>query len=206
MIIVSICGASGSGKTCLARNLSTNLMQAGFSARVLTVDSYYICHPEMTFSQRTKLNYDAPEAFDFDTLKSDINLLKSGKPITTKLYDYAVHLRNDTNDLIYPPDVLLIEGIHSFANTEILAMSDIRLFVDTDPDVCIVRRMCRDTQKRDRSVQAIAEQYLDTVKPMYDKYIRFYRNNADLCVVGGGKNARAINIVSHYIMSLIRNQ
>lgn len=203
MVLVTICGASGSGKTALADNISAELQKLGVTSRVLALDSYYICRPDLPFSERTLLNYDAPTSFDFDLLKTDLENLRLGKPINMKAYDYGQHLRHDSDALIYPPQVLLLEGIHAFADSEILAQSDLRLYVDTDPDVCIMRRVCRDIQKRDRTVQAIAEQYFNTVKPMFERYIRLYRNDADMCVVGGGHNARAVKVATLYIMSLL---
>ena len=206
MILIAICGASASGKTSLAQNIVNSLNKSGKKSMILSIDSYYICHPELPFSERTLLNYDAPESFDFTLLKSDIARLSGGKPITTKCYDFGLHLRHDTDELIYPPDVLVLEGIHTFADKELLSKCDLKLYVDTDSDVCIVRRMCRDTKKRDRTVDAIAAQYLDTVKPMFDQYIRLYKNDADLCVVGGGHNEKAVSCICTYILSLFNTK
>ena len=200
MLLITICGASASGKTALAYNIAGRMKEHNISSLVLGLDSYYICHPELPFEERTLLNYDAPQAFDFPLLKEDINLLMHGKPITTKVYDFGLHLRHDKDTPIYPPEILLLEGIHTFADREILDMSDLRIYVDTDPDVCIVRRMCRDTKSRDRDVDAIAKQYLDTVKPMFDKYIRLYKSEADLCAIGGGFNTRALDVIETYLL------
>lgn len=203
MVIVCICGASGSGKTSLAKNIESKLGVNKIKAQVLALDSYYITRPDLPFEERTLINYDAPTAFDFELLKKDIALLNQNKPITTKAYDYAMHLRHDRDDLIMPPQVLILEGIHSFADNEILNMCDLRIYVDTDLDECLLRRMCRDTKTRDRSVQAIADQYIATVRPMFNQYIRFYRNEADICVIGGGLNDRAVRIVTGCIKSLL---
>ena len=203
MLTVIICGASGSGKTSLANNIAKEMEASSVTAQVIMLDSYYKCHPELSFDERTKLNYDAPYSFDFDLLKSDIELLRKGIGITTKKYDYASHLRRDTNDIIAPPQVLILEGIHSFADEEILNSCDLRVYVDTDTDVCVLRRIRRDMKKRDRTVDSIIEQYLDTVKPMLDKHIKQYKADADICVVGGGQNKRAIKVITQYINSLI---
>lgn len=205
MLLITVCGASASGKTALSANISKYLNSVGIKAHVLELDSYYICHPELPFSERTLINYDAPTSFDFPLLKSDLKALMGGSHITTKKYDYDQHLRHDTDDPIYPPQVLILEGIHTFADPDILAHSDLRVYVDTDPDECIVRRMCRDKISRGRDVDDIARQYLDSVKPMYDRYIRLYKKDADICAVGGGKNARAVDLIVCYIKEKLRS-
>lgn len=204
MIIVTICGASGSGKTLLSNNICNELRKRGISCNIISLDAYYIHNADLSFDERTLINYDSPDAFDFSLLKTDIDLLVNNNSITKKRYDYSRHIRIDSSEQIKPTSVLIIEGIHSFADKTLLDKSDLRIFVDTDPDVCIVRRMCRDIKSRNRTVDKIADQYLSTVKPMFDKYIRLYRNDADICVVGGGNNIKAVNIAAVYISSIIK--
>ena len=197
MIIVGICGASGSGKSTLAKRIQDSL---ACSCVIIGQDCYYRNFPELPFSERIKLNYDEPEIFDFDELLSDIALLESGQPISTKGYDYVNYLRADTPDvLIAPPEVLVLEGIHMFYDKRLCERMSLKVYLHVDVDICLLRRIKRDIKARGRSIDNIAEQYIETVKPMYEKYIRNYIEYADLIVAGGGKNARISDILAFYI-------
>ena len=200
MIFIGICGASGSGKSTLAREL-TNDVRA--SVVVLQQDSYYVNHPDMTFEERARLNYDEPGIFDHDALYEDVCSLLAGQPIRKKAYDFALHARCDTDEIIQPADVLILEGIHSFYDKRLLAKMFLKLYVSVDPDICLLRRIQRDILERGRDINSIAEQYTSTVKPMYDKYIRNYVADADVVVMRGGKNARIVEILNGYIRSVL---
>ncbi|MBR4501721.1 MAG: uridine kinase [Clostridia bacterium] len=200
MIFIGICGASGSGKSTLAREL-TNDVRA--SVVVLQQDSYYVNHPDMTFEERARLNYDEPGIFDHDALYEDVCSLLAGQPIRKKAYDFALHARCDTDEIIQPADVLILEGIHSFYDKRLLQKMFLKLYVSVDPDICLLRRIQRDILERGRDINSIAEQYTSTVKPMYDKYIRNYVADADVVVMRGGKNARIVEILNGYIRSVL---
>ena len=200
MIFIGICGASGSGKSTLAREL-TNDVRA--SVVVLQQDSYYVNHPDMTFEERARLNYDEPGIFDHDALYEDVCSLLAGQPIRKKAYDFALHARCDTDEIIQPADVLILEGIHSFYDKRLLAKMFLKLYVSVDPDICLLRRIQRDILERGRDINSIAEQYTSTVKPMYDKYVRNYITDADVVVMRGGKNARIVEILNGYIRSVL---
>jgi len=203
MLIIGICGASGSGKSTLARILSQNL--TGGTAYVIPQDAYYKDHSYMPLEERAYVNYDEPEAFEHDELLWDIRKLMNGEPITRKAYDYEHHMRADHNDeLIYPPDVLLLEGIHIFNDSRLRELMDLRIYISVDADVCLLRRIKRDIEKRGRSIRSIEEQYLATVKPMYEEHIKNYINHADLVVPRGGKNERITNMLTAYINSVLR--
>lgn len=198
MLVIGICGASGSGKSTLAKELELKLNKR---CVYLKQDSYYKDHPDMSFEEREQINYDEPQAFEHDQLYEDILSLRSGQAITSKDYDYTQHRRCDSGVLIEPADVVLIEGIHIFYDKAVRDLLDFKIYIQVDPDVCLLRRVKRDIRDRARSIEGISRQYLETVKPMYEKYIRRYVDYADLIVAHGGKNARIVDILAHYINS-----
>lgn len=197
MLFIGICGASGSGKSTLAEFLQARL--GDDHCFVLQQDAYYLDHPMLTFEERKLLNYDEPDIFDHDLLLSDIKTLMEGKAITRKRYDYSQHRRDDTNELIEPRDVMILEGIHSFHDERLRDLMYLKLYMKVEPDICLLRRIERDIKKRGRDIDGIAMQYLTTVKPMYDKYIQNYIQYADVIVAGGGRNARIVDILAGYV-------
>lgn len=196
MIFIGICGASGSGKSTLADSLASAL---GGHALVLQQDCYYKDHSYLPFEERSRLNYDEPGIFDHDALLADVQALMAGQPITRKGYDYANHRRADTDEVINPPDVLILEGIHCFHDERLLDLMYLKLYMNVDADVCLLRRIERDINERGRSIDSIADQYRSTVRPMFEKYIRNYINLADVIVARGGRNARIVEILSGYV-------
>ena len=196
MLMIGICGPSGSGKSTLARELSERLQG---NCVYLKQDSYYRDHPDMSFEERERINYDEPEAFEHDELLKDLISLRSGNPITAKNYDYSTHRRRDTEHSIQPADVVLLEGIHVFYSREVRDILDFKIYIQVDPDICLLRRVKRDIRDRGRSVESVYRQYLETVKPMYEKYIRNYVEYADLIVPQGGKNPRIVDMIALYI-------
>lgn len=200
MIIVGICGASGSGKSTLARRIKESLT---CSCTVIGQDCYYRCFPHLSFEERCHLNYDDPEIFDYDELIEDVKALSEGRPITTKGYDYADHMRADSDELIQPPDVLILEGIHMFYDKRLCELMSLKVYVQVDTDICLLRRVRRDMKSRGRSIDSITEQYLATVKPMFEKYIAKYIDDADFAVMRGGKNKMAIDAISAYLTTKV---
>lgn len=196
MIIVGICGASGSGKSTLAREIRDSLT---CHARIIGQDCYYKNYPHLPLEQRARLNYDEPSIFDYDELLQDVERLAAGYPITQKGYDYAGHMRADTQEMIDPPDVLILEGIHMFHDARLTGAMSLKVYMHVDVDVCLLRRIKRDIRARGRSIESISEQYLTTVKPMYEQYISKYIDNADFAVMRGGKNRMAIDAISAYL-------
>lgn len=203
MLFIGICGASGSGKSTLADSLAARLGEKCF---VLQQDCYYKDHSHLSFEERVVLNYDEPEIFDHDLLLSDVKTLLSGQPITRKAYDYAQHRRADTQELIQPPEVLILEGIHSFHDPRLCELMYLKLYMKVEPDICLLRRIQRDIKERGREIDGISMQYLATVKPMYDKYIKNYVNSADVIVAHGGKNARIVDILVGYVSDELNNR
>lgn len=196
MLFIGICGASGSGKSTLAESLAHQL---GDRCYVLQQDAYYKDHPDLTFDERSVLNYDEPGIFDHDLLLHDVQALMAGQSVTRKRYDYAQHRRADTDEMIHPTDVLILEGIHSFHDERLCRLMYLKLYMNVEPDICLLRRIQRDIKERAREIDGISAQYLSTVKPMYDKYIRNYISAADVIVANGGKNARIVDILTGYV-------
>jgi len=201
---VSIIGPSGSGKSTLAQELKTSI---GNGCTIINHDSYYRDFSHLPLTERALLNYDEPGIFDHDLFLSDIAALLAGKPITEKAYDFKRHLRADHNDvLIYPTDVCIVEGIHAFFDSRVCALMFLKLYMSVETDICLLRRIERDIHERDRSIDSISAQYLTTVKPMYDKYIRNYIDLADVIVRGGGRNARIVAILTGYVRDTLNQQ
>ena len=197
MLFIGICGASGSGKSTLAEKMAEQL---GDRCYVLQQDAYYKDHSHLPFEKRVSLNYDEPVIFDHDLLLQDIQSLMEGRAITKKAYDYSNHMRADHEDeWINPPEVLIMEGIHAFYDKRLRNLMFLKVYMKVDPDVCLLRRIQRDIKDRGRDIDGIAEQYLKTVKPMFDQYIRNYQQYADTIVAGGGKNARIVDILVGYV-------
>ena len=200
MIIVGICGASGSGKSTLAKRIRDGL---ACSCAIIGQDCYYRSFPELPFEDRTHLNYDEPSIFDYDEILADLTALQAGKPITKKGYDYANHLRADSDELIDPPEVLIMEGIHMFHDPRLTEMMSLKVYMHVDIDICLLRRIKRDIKTRGRTIDNIATQYVETVKPMYEKYIQNYINEADFAIMRGGRNRMAIDCISAYLTTKV---
>ena len=200
MLFIGICGASGSGKTTLADELVRDM---GVDSVVINQDAYYTDHPDLTFEERVHLNYDEPGIFDHDLLYSDICALLEGKSITRKAYDFGQHRRCDTEEIIRPATVVIVEGIHAFYDRRLREKMFLKLYINVEPDICLLRRIQRDIKERDRQIDNIADQYLATVKPMYDQYIRNYIHEADVVVMKGGKDTRIVPILAGYLQSVL---
>lgn len=197
MLFIGICGASGSGKSTLAEELARMVNK---SILIINQDAYYYDHPDMSFEERCKLNYDEPSIFDHDLLLQDVRALLSGQRVLRKRYDYAAHRRApQAEEYLEPHDVIVVEGIHAFYDERLRDMMDLKLFVRVDSDICLLRRIQRDINERGRAIDNISEQYLTTVKPMFDQYIRNYEQYADVIVARGGKNAKITEILAGYV-------
>ena len=192
ILTVGIAGGTGSGKTTFTREL---VRAFGDNVTVVLHDNYYKAHHDMTYEERCHLNYDAPEAFETDRMIRDLKELKSGRPVECPVYDYTVHDRSDEVITIFPNKVIVVEGILIFENKELCNNLDIKIFVDTDADVRLIRRIRRDTKKRARSLDSVLEQYETTVKPMHEKYVEPSKKNADIIVPEGGRNTVALDMI-----------
>ena len=183
-LIIGICGGTGSGKTTLARRIAEAF---GDDALLISMDSYYKDNPGMTYDERAKINYDHPDAFDMELLCRHLESLKRGKGIMCPTYDFTTHLRREEWVNVESCPVIIVEGILLFACPELADILDIKVYVDADADVRILRRLVRDVNERGRSIDSVVSQYLTTVKPMHEAYIEPFKRLADV-VVQDGRN------------------
>ena len=191
-IFIGIAGGTGSGKTTLVDRLRE---QFGQDISVLTHDSYYAAHHDLSLEERQTLNYDHPASFDTDQMIQDLEDLRQGKTIHCPVYDYTIHDRTDETLTVQPTKVILVEGILIFENKALRDLLDIKIFVDTDADVRILRRILRDVKDRGRSLDSVVEQYLTTVKPMHEQFVEPSKRYADVIVPEGGENLVAIMMI-----------
>ena len=196
-LIIGIAGGSGSGKTTLAYRLKERFGED--EVRLISHDSYYKRHDELPFSERCKLNYDHPDAFDNDLLIQHLKELKAGRAIDCPVYDYANHNRSSEVQHIEPAPVLIVEGILPLAEPELCSLFDYKIYVDTDADERILRRALRDVEERGRTLQSVVSQYLTTVKPMHEQYVEPSRKYADIVVLEGGHNLVALDMIMQRI-------
>ena len=192
-ILIGIAGGTGSGKTTLADKLVESFGSNEVS--ILRHDNYYKRHDEMCYEERCKLNYDHPDAFDTDLLCEHIRMLKSGKSVNMPVYDYTIHNRSDQTIAVACAPVIILEGILIFAEPELCKLMDIKVFVDTDADVRILRRIIRDVKERGRSLDSVISQYLTTVKPMHEQFVEPSKRMADIIIPEGGENIVALEML-----------
>ena len=195
-LIIGIAGGTGSGKTTLVDRLKE---QFGDDISVLAHDSYYAEHHDLSLEERRALNYDHPAAFDTDRMIQDLEDLKAGKTVQVPVYDYTVHDRLEETREVKSNKVILVEGILIFDNKALRDLLDIKLFVDTDADVRILRRIHRDVTERSRTLDTVMEQYLKTVKPMHEQFVEPSKRYADIIIPEGGKNT----VAQEFIISLL---
>ena len=192
IIVIGVAGGTGSGKTTLVKALMNRF---GENITVLSHDNYYKQHNELTYEERAKLNYDHPDAFDTDMMIEHLRLLKQGVAIDCPTYDFTVHNRAEGILHVEPEKVIVVEGILIFQDLELCREMDIKIFVDTDADVRLCRRIRRDVRKRGRTIESVIDQYLTTVKPMHEQFVEPSKKNADLIVPEGGKNLIALEMI-----------
>ena len=197
-MVIGIPGGTGSGKTTLTKRLKDTF---GNDVSVVYHDNYYKAHPNMTYEERAALNYDHPDAFDTELMVEDLRQLCEGKTIHCPVYDYTIHNRSDQTVEVRPTKVVIVEGILIFADKALRDLMDIKIFVDTDADVRILRRILRDVKERGRSLDSVIEQYLTTVKPMHEQFVQPSRQYADIVVLEGGRNLVALDMIIQRIKS-----
>lgn len=200
-LVIGIAGGSGSGKTTLVNNLAE---QFGDNITVLSHDNYYKRHDELPYEERCLLNYDEPAAFDTSLMVYQLDCLRHGEAIDCPVYDYTVHNRSSQSLHIVPRPVILVEGIMIFADAALRELMDIKIFVDTDADIRICRRIRRDVNKRGRTLDSVIAQYQATVKPMHEAYVEPTKKFADLVVPEGGKNKVALDMITGRIQQHLK--
>ena len=192
ILMIGIAGGTGSGKTTLMKNL---VERFGDVVTVVSHDNYYKRHDEMTYEERCLINYDEPAAFENDLMARHLDALRKGESVQCPVYDYTVHNRSDETITIEPKQVIIVEGILIFADEALRDLMDIRIFVDTDADIRLCRRIKRDVNKRGRTLESVLTQYQQTVKPMHEKYVEPSKKHANLVVPEGGKNYVALDMI-----------
>lgn len=191
ILVIGIAGGTGSGKTTIINKLVEHF---GSDVTVISHDSYYKPHHELTYEERTHLNYDHPDSLETDLMVEHIRQLKQGNAVECPVYDFSIHDRVDKTRTIKPARVLIVEGILIFQDKRLCDEMDIKIFVDTDADVRILRRIQRDYRERARSLESVIDQYLTTVKPMHEIYVEPSKKNADIIIPEGGYNLVALDM------------
>ncbi len=200
-ILIGIAGASGSGKTLVAENIYKQL--GSENVVIMEEDSYYRDLSDIPFDERAGRNFDHPDAFDHNLLSEHIRELLSGKTIAHPIYDYTTHSRKSETRTVGPHRIVVLEGILLLNEPVLRDQMDIKVFIDTAPDICFIRRLRRDIEERGRDVNSVIKQYMETVRPMYLQFVEPSKRHADIIIPQGGKNRVAIDILTTKIKSLL---
>jgi len=192
ILVIGIAGGTGSGKTTLMNNLIEKFSE---HVTLLSHDNYYKRHDDLTYEERCKLNYDEPAALETDLMARHLDQLRRGQAIDCPVYDFTQHNRSDKTVRIVPRKVIIVEGILIFENKQLRDLMDIRIFVDTDADVRLCRRILRDVSERGRSLESVLSQYQNTVKPMHEMYVEPSKKYANIIVPEGGQNFVALDMI-----------
>ena len=192
-LIIGIAGGTGSGKTTVAKKIAQALPQA--SVAFLDMDGYYRNFAHLPMDERRAINWDHPEAFDLDLFVSHLEQLARGEPVDKPVYDFTTHVRSSRTERITPADVIVVDGILLFVDERVRALCDVKVFVDADADIRLVRRIQRDMSERDRPLEEILQQYLTTVRPMQQQFVEPSKRYADIILPRGGENAVAIEMI-----------
>jgi uridine kinase len=200
--IIAIAGGTGSGKTTIAQKIVDQLPH---HVTLLNHDAYYKDNRHLAFEERSKLNYDHPEAFDTALFIEHILALKAGKEVDRPVYNFSTHLREDYSVRIRPLDIILVEGILILEHPDLRKLFDLKIFVDTDADVRILRRLQRDIKERGRNVESVIEQYLTTVKPMHEAFVEPTKRYADVIIPEGAFNVAGFDVIMSRILHLVED-
>ena len=199
--IIGICGGSGSGKSTVTKKLIDLIGKDNVS--IIEQDSYYKDQSNLAFEERVKTNYDHPLAFDNDLLFEHLKMLKEGREIEKPIYDFSFHNRKKEKEKVFPKPIIILEGILIFNEVNLIDIMDIKVFVDTDADVRIIRRIKRDMHERGRSLDSVIDQYMATVRPSHLQFVEPSKRYADIIIPEGGENEVAIDLLYQKIKSLV---
>ena len=202
--VIGVAGGTGSGKSTLVKRLQEAFK--GDDVATLCHDYYYKAHTELTYEERTKLNYDHPQAFDTDMMVEHIRALKNNVPVEHPVYSFVDHDRLPDRVLVKPSRVLIVDGILIFENKALRELMDIKVFVDTDADIRLARRIMRDVCDRGRTMESVITQYAQTVKPMHEEFVEPSKKYADVIIPEGGFNSVAVRMLIQSIRALIENK
>jgi uridine kinase len=203
-ILIGIAGGTGSGKSTVARAIFESLPEKNIA--IIMQDAYYKDQSSLSFEDRVKTNYDHPLAFDNDLLIEQLKSLLEGKSIHQPQYDFSIHNRIKETIKVEPKDIIILEGIMILEDRRLRELMDIKIFVDTDADVRIIRRIVRDIEERGRTLDAVIKQYLTTVKPAHDQFIEPMKKYADLIIPEGGYNKVAIDVMVSKVRQVISDK
>ena len=203
VMVIGIAGGTGSGKTTITKKI---IREFGRDVSVIHHDNYYKAHHDMSREDRAKLNYDHPDSFDTDMLIEAVRDLKNGRSVSCPVYDFSIHDRTDKTITVNPAKVVIVEGILIFQSQELCDLMDIKLYVDTDADVRILRRIVRDVRDRGRSLESVVDQYLTTVKPMHEQFVEPSKRRADIIIPEGGHNQVAMEMVMERVRAHIEKE
>lgn len=198
--VIGVAGGTASGKTTIVQIIKDYF---GEDIELIGHDCYYKAHDNMTYDERAALNYDHPQSFDTERMVADVAALKEGKTIERPVYDYSIHNRSKETVVVKPKRILMLEGILILESEELRNLMDLKIFVDTDADERLMRRITRDMAERARSIESILSQYRTTVKPMHEQFIEPSKKYADLIIPRGGKNTVAIAILKNYLKKIL---
>ena len=196
--VIGIAGGSGSGKSTFAARLREQFPD---SVALISCDNYYRAHDDIPLEERRRLNYDAPEALEFDLMVSHLQALKRGEAVDCPIYDFALHNRSDKVMRIDPKPVILVDGILILSDPALRETFDLRIYVETDADERILRRIERDVKERERSLDSVIRQYRETVKPMHEQFVEPSKRKADIIIPEGGRNDAAMKVILELIRS-----
>jgi uridine kinase len=192
-LIIGIAGGSGSGKSTVARNVARQI--GAESCAFIDMDAYYLNFVQLTLEERGRMNWDHPDAFDWELLLDHLRRLAAGEAIEKPVYDFVSHTRSDERVRIPPTQVVVVDGILLFTDPRVRELCDVKVFVDAEPDIRLIRRIRRDMSKRGRPLDAILEQYVSTVQPMHFQFVEPSKRYADVIVPRGGHNSVAIEMI-----------
>jgi len=201
--VIGIAGGTASGKTTIVNKLKKLFEN---DVELISHDCYYKAHDDMPYEERTKLNYDHPSSFDTDRMIEDIINLKQGKTVYRPVYDFSIHNRVPETVKVEPKKVILVEGILIFENKELRDLMDIKIFVDTDADERLMRRIIRDMKFRGRTIESILTQYKTTVKPMHEEFVEPSKKYADIIIPRGGQNEAAMSILKGHLNVMLNKK
>lgn len=199
MFVIGLGGGTGSGKTTVAKKLKKKLIPK--SCEILPMDNYYKDMSHIDLEKRRTLNYDHPDIIEYKLLQSHLKSLLSGKTVEIPTYDFVSYVRKPEKILFNPPEVIIVEGIFALYYEDICSLYDLSVYVDAESDIRFIRRLMRDVNERERAMQSVVDQYVETVKPMHDAYVEPTKRRADIIIPKGGFNNKAIDVVVSFVLN-----